>query len=150
MGFLYFYISNGYALQFTHISTFIDIVTHSGGVIIWYWQWTGICVLRTLPACVRWGEGGGLHSSSKARWYQVPVTAFTMRINWLNTAKLHSWLHSVHFHQMLLTHHTCLLPPFPPSPQRKQRRTYFSTSCFKLQYLGNINLMWNKILSFHW
>ena len=41
-------------------------------------------------------------------------------------------------------------PPLPAPPichppkKEKQRRTYFSTSCFKRQYLGNINLMWNK------
>ena len=55
MGFLYFYISNGYALRFTHISTLIDIVTDSGGVILtmdWY-----LCTKNTPSMCQMRGGG---------------------------------------------------------------------------------------------
>ena len=68
---------------------------------------------------------------------------------------LHRWLYSVHDHKMLLlmlnsSHMPPSLPPPPPPllpPQKEkqqQQKKYFNTSCFKLQYLGNTNLMWNK------
>ena len=68
---------------------------------------------------------------------------------------LHSWLYSVHDHKMLLlmlnsSHMPPSLPPPPPPPllppqkEKQQQKKYFNTSCFKLQYLGNTNLMWNK------
>ena len=68
---------------------------------------------------------------------------------------LHHWFYLVHDHKMLLlmlnSSHMppSLPPPTPPTapPQKEkqqQQKKYFNTSCFKLQYLGNTNLMWNK------
>ena len=120
MGHLYFYTSNRYALRFTHISTLIDIVTDSGGVILTT-DWC--CTKNTSSMCQM---RGGWRASFIQQSQVVPSSCHCFHYeNYLTKHSylilLHSWLYSVHDHKMLLlmlnsSHMPPSLPPPSPPP----------------------------------